>query len=349
MRNVTERLGRVVPAGAAFLAVSLLQQGCRESFDGAMLDGLELQSTAGGVCPTPGPLPFTTQTETFANPDTVETTQANPFPTHGGQDMLAGERSLNGNMSRASNFLLTQRPIQAEWVSFWMRQNGTWIEVGRTTTDSNGAYAFSLGAEPTLGTGTSSLFAVLEGDATCAVHGAFNWPSGTQVIITDIDGTLTLDDNELTDQIMGNPTYVPKQNASAAQMLQAWAAKGYFIVYVSARPHALRGVSRSWLHQVGAPFGPLHTADTFVYGESARTYKAAFIQRMKNDLGWQIIAAYGNAESDIQAYEDAGIPKEVTFIVGPEAGKSGTQPIGNNDFSEHLTYVQNQPSATQPF
>lgn len=87
------------------------------------------------------------------------------------------------------------------------------------------------------------------------------------------------------------------------------------------------------------------TANSLVFGDSAREYKGAWVKRLTNDLGWDIVAAYGNAESDIQAYEDAGIPKGITFIVGEFAGASGTVAIANNDFSSHITdFVNQQPA-----
>lgn len=339
--------------GAAVLALLLVcTSGCRDSFDGAQLDGIGVREGS-GVCPVPGPLPFQTPTSSFESSEAVEWRADNPYVTHSGMDIVGAspQQELTGTMTRSAGTLMSQRGVVEEWVSFWRRDGGGgWVQAGRVKTDGLGGFAFTLPADQQFGVGTGSIFAVLEGDGTCTVHGSFIWPSGTQVIVTDIDGTLTFDDNELLKQLMEDPDYVPKENQSASQMLNRWAEKGYRVVYLSARPHNLRGVSREWLHRVGAPFGPVRTADSFVYGESAREYKAAFLQLVLAEFGWQIIAAYGNADSDIEAYEDAGIPKQVTFIVGERAGESGTVAIGNNDYTEHLSsYVDPQPEAQQPF
>jgi len=78
--------------------------------------------------------------------------------------------------------------------------------------------------------------------------------------------------------------------------------------------------------------------------EDAAPYKTAWLQRMVTTFGWNIVAAYGNADTDITAYDAAGIPKSQTFIVGPLAGSMGTMPIDNMDFSDHITtYVDAQP------
>jgi phosphatidate phosphatase PAH1 len=66
---------------------------------------------------------------------------------------------------------------------------------------------------------------------------------------------------------------------------------------------------------------------------------------MIQSFGWNVVAAYGNASTDITAYENAGIPKTQTFIVGPLAGSGGTVPIDNMDFAQHIqTYVDAQPN-----
>jgi phosphatidate phosphatase PAH1 len=56
------------------------------------------------------------------------------------------------------------------------------------------------------------------------------------------------------------------------------------------------------------------------------------------------VAAYGNARTDIEAYEDVGIPKEKTFIIGPYAGEKGTTPIGE-DYRSHVDTVEEYPEA----
>ena len=339
----------------ALAALSLLfvsASGCRDSFDGAEFDGIGTRQGTGS-CPVPGPLPFQTASNAFETSAAADWKIDNPHVTHSGMDIVGSTspQELSGTMTRSSGTLLSQKGVVDEWVSLWSRDGaGAWLQLGRVKTDGLGAFSLTVPADQHFAVGTGSVFSVLEGDGTCAVHGAFIWPAGTQVIVTDIDGTITFDDNELLKQLMEDPAYVPKENQSASQMLNTWADKGYQVVYLSARPHNLRGISREWLHGIRAPFGPFRTADAFVYGDSAREYKAEFLNRVATDLGWQIVAVYGNADSDIQAYEDADISKQVTFIVGERAGESGTVAIGNNDYTNHISsYVEQQPDAQQPF
>jgi phosphatidate phosphatase PAH1 len=221
-----------------------------------------------------------------------------------------------------------------------------WSELARAQTSETGSYSFP-GIAPSLNRNQPH-YAILEGDGSCSPHYSFLMPAGTQVIVTDIDGTLTLADEELFNQI-GDGNYVPLENMSAAQMMNTWADKGYVIVYLTARPHAFRTETRVWLRDLGYPVGPVITANTLVFDESARQYKRAWVNRVKNDFGWKVVAAYGNATSDIDAYEDAGIGKDITFIVGPNAGVADTQAIENNDYTAHIAdFVNSQPDAAQP-
>jgi len=199
------------------------------------------------------------------------------------------------------------------------------------------------------GIGNGTAYSVLEGDGSCAVHGIFLWPTGTQAVISDIDGTLTLNDQELMKQI-NDQSYDQLENTSSAELMQTWHDKGYMNIYLTARPHTFREPTRKWLEEHGFPFGPVITANELVFDESARTYKREWVKRITEEFGWNIVAAYGNATSDIDAYNDAGIPLNITFIIGENAGVGGTVAIPDNDFSQHIRdYVKNQPDAVQPF
>ena len=57
------------------------------------------------------------------------------------------------------------------------------------------------------------------------------------------------------------------------------------------------------------------------------------------------VAVYGNADTDIKAYANAGIPGDKTFIVGGlGGGSSGTVDIPNMDFTAHIAaFVDTQP------
>jgi hypothetical protein len=229
-------------------------------------------------------------------------------------------------------------PLPSENVSLWSYDGNAWQTHGRATTDATGAYnldsmGFTIPAK-------QALFSILEADGSCAEHYSLMLPPGSKVVVTDIDATLTTDDNQNLMQIP-DATYVPMMMGHANAMLQAWDAKGYPVIYLTARPHVERIESRVWLRDEMFPTGPLITATDV---EEPAAYKTLWLKRMVNDLGWTVVAAYGNAQTDIDAYNNAGIPKADTFIVGPLAGMGGTQPIDGMDFAAHTaSFVAMQP------
>lgn len=347
--------------------------GCRGGEPGARLRGF-LGGGGGPVvsdataldCPAPGPLPFVTEATTFATVEGAETVAFNPRNKDESSDVLGNPDGLRaytnmaidealapdalvfaGEKARSpANAGLIGTGVGGEPVSLWRydADGETWNALGRTTTDAFGAFRFELtGAFDDV---TRPAYSILEGDGSCSAHYAFLLAPSTQVIITDIDGTLTLSDDELFKQI-DDEAYTPVENGSASILMNTWADKGYQVVYLTARPHAFRTETRGWLGDLDYPLGPVITANELVFGDSARQYKRAWVNRVVNQLGWQVVAAYGNATSDIDAYEDAGIPKNVTFIVGENAGVAETIGIENNDYGAHITdFVQQQPDAS---
>jgi len=140
---------------------------------------------------------------------------------------------------------------------------------------------------------------------------------------------------------ISDPTYDPMMMGHADLLTQTWAMKKYPVIYLTNRPHPLRVETRTWLaEKMFAPGAVITSNGT----NDAATYKTAWLQRMVTTFGWQIVAAYGNAATDITAYNNAGIPKADTFIVGPLAGSDSTQPIDNMDFAAHIqSFVDPQP------
>ncbi len=229
-------------------------------------------------------------------------------------------------------------PIQDEAISLWTYDGAAWMKLASARTGDDGTY--ELPDTGYVAENGHPLYSILDGDDSCAEHYDFLYPRGTKVVISDIDGTLTLDDMQLLNQIP-DETLIPKMMGSADKLTQAWSMKGYPIIYLTARPHVFRPETRAWLRDLGFPLGGLITAADV--GDAA-PYKTMWLQRMLQTFGWTAVAAYGNADTDITAYENAGIPKNLTFIVGPLAGMRGTTPIDNMDFASHIsTFVATQP------
>jgi hypothetical protein len=306
-------------------------------------------------CPSPGALPFRVtsgfrhaQNANLAKMDTrikheAADTIGNPAGavanTHLADSAMPGATvEVDGTMGvTTTTGGLFSMPITDEYVSAWTYDGSAWQKLGRGLTDQDGVYALPA----TLVPNGQPVFAVLEANGTCAEAYDYTLPAGAKVVVTDIDGTLTTSDNELAMEI-ADPTYDPAMMGHADAMLQAWSMKGYPIVYLTNRPHPLRVETRGWIAEKMMPTGPVITSNGTASDASA--YKTVWLQRMVQSFGWDIVAAYGNASTDITAYQNAGIPKTQTFIVGPLAGSDGTQPIDNMDFQAHITsYVDQQP------
>jgi hypothetical protein len=305
-------------------------------------------------CPGQQTFPFEDRLQTardaYATDANRNASQSATFDTNPHLDWAGpagGPQFLTGKISR-TRAAIRFTPLPGEAVSLWHydRAARDWVELDRTITDERGDYRFDL--ETPFGVGTHRTWAVFEAGRRCYPHNVLVWPADTQVIVTDIDGTLTLADEELFTE-MNNPAYDQVMNNQSDRLIQTWADKGYLIIYLTARPGGFRPMTHAWLNRKGFPTGLMISADALVFGETARIYKRGFIQRARTTYGWNIVAAYGNADSDIQAYEDAGLPKNRTFIIGPEAGQSGTVAIPNQDWANHIRdFVERQPNATQP-
>lgn len=165
-------------------------------------------------------------------------------------------------------------------------------------------------------------------------------------IVTDIDETLTLSDEEFLMQLMdGN--YDPVEREGGAALIGGYADLGYRIMYLTARSETFmtmgtnetaREATERWLEEHGYPMDPSTTtlvlSPNVVVGDTAQTFKAGALMEQQA-AGWRFDYAYGNATSDIGAYADAGIDVAATFIIGEHAGEGGTVAIEGEGWVEH--------------
>jgi hypothetical protein len=342
---------------------------CGAGADGAAADAGPVATWLS--CPRPGALPFALADRAWRLPDngTAATTQTrikhqpsdvvgNPavgfaYTHEGGTVPLAtGTVLVRGIMARIEDQRgLFAEEITGELVSAWQYDDGVgWLGLGEELTGTFAAgdagwYSIDSGAGLPPDRDVLVRYAVLNAEPSCATHVVLPLAAGRPFILTDIDGTLTDSDDEIIMQI-SDPTYDPLEIPAAGELMRVWSGKGYPIVYLTARPHLLRMETLSWLAAHGFPAGPVITTTDFVVDEAARVYKGEWVGRLIDELGWAVVAAYGNATSDIDAYADAGIAKAITFIVGPNAGVDGTVAIEGQDYAAHVqSYVMAQPDA----
>jgi hypothetical protein len=332
----------------AALAFPLALAACRGDEGGASSGGGAVIENATAI-----KCPFPTTAKGFTSEDSKNVFETGRLFMNESQDsygLPSALRPLTGNMQRGVSNYVIGKVFAGEKVSLWVQSaSGSWEQSGATvTTDATGSYSFPLpAAQQAKGPGGHA-YVLLEGDGSCAQHGVYAWPRGTKIVVTDIDGTLTTANAEFQTQVT-QPSYVPKEHPSASEMIKKWAQKGYRIVFLTARPDNFRDASRVWLRDKGINVGPIITAKSFVTGPAAVSYKSAALATIVNDYGWQVVAAYGNEVSDVQAYANANVPKAQTFTVENANGIEGTIGLPGDDYAPHIAnYVDKQPDATQP-
>ncbi len=180
-------------------------------------------------------------------------------------------------------------------------------------------------------------------------------------IVTDIDATLTTSDLEWLMQ-MGWGAYEPTERSGAAALVNGYAERGYYILYLTARPanYTLIGTSETapeatlrWLEDHGYPVDPEHTRlelapDIIIDATATTDYKTGVLTAME-DEGFSFDYAYGNAATDITAYENAGIAKDHTFIIGSEGGNGGTVAIAGDGWDDHdADFLPTVPAVCAP-
>jgi hypothetical protein len=230
------------------------------------------------------------------------------------------------------------------------------------STGAAGSSSSGGGESSTAATLTSTTLATTESsggvvDGSSSDDGSSSGSSGSSsgggvcedevpAIVTDIDETLTTSDAEFFMQIM-DPTYDPMERAGGADLINGYRDLGYRILYLTARgenvdiadtDETAQEITVRWLMEHGYPLDPETTtvvlAPMLLVGDAAQMYKADELMELQA-MGWRFDYAYGNATTDIGAYEDAGIDKAATFIIGDHAGEEGTVAIEGEDWIAH--------------
>ncbi|EHR70946.1 LNS2 (Lipin/Ned1/Smp2) [Burkholderiales bacterium JOSHI_001] len=159
-----------------------------------------------------------------------------------------------------------------------------------------------------------------------------------QVLVLDIDGTLT-----------PHNLYVLEVRPAAPQVVQAYADKGYTIVYLTTRLPLYQSMLPDWLARQGFPAGPLHAAQSAAEREDAATFKAGVLARYRA-AGWQLAYAYGDSASDFEAYSRAGLPPERVFALKRRFAETCTAGLYRScleGWVEHLPFVEREVAKLQ--
>ena len=237
------------------------------------------------------------------------------------------------------------KDLEGERVHAYLYGTGMsqWQYVGSYVTNRDGKIAVPLGVRPV---GDYVVRFVVEGDLSSTSGYLSVVDPGREAVLFDIDGTLTINDFEAAADYLGIKTATPYYYAR--EVVNTYRQKGYQIIYLTARPYWVTKDGREWLNIQG--IGPWHYHSN-PYGDgpippNTQQFKADYVRYLRNTVGLNIIRAYGNATTDIGAYADAGLPKANTYIIGPNAGKDGTQAIHGEYGAHHAFVVTPTPVAS---
>ncbi len=257
-------------------------------------------------------------------------------PYHMVHDALVGQGEAATVVGKFDYDWTFHKDLEDEDVKVYLYGTGmnSWEFVGTYRTNSDGKIYVPVGTRPV---GHYQVRMVVTGDLSSTTGYLTVVKPGTQAVLFDIDGTLTLNDFEAVGDYLGIST--ASEHYYAPETVNAYKNKGYCITYLTARPYWLMKDTREWFDLKNIPAFHAHSnpnAELFEEKDTA-TYKANYITSLLNS-GLDIVRVYGNADTDIEAYERAGLPKSETYIIGDNAGDEGTQPI-SGDYSYHYSTV----------
>jgi hypothetical protein len=247
-------------------------------------------------------------------------------PRHVAQDVIAPPGAPVAVTARFA-YGLVWKDLEHETVEAYVDDCTGWLDLGPATTDHDGRVTVQVG--PALTAGTHEIRFVVRGDGSQAAATLWILPTGTHVVVTDLDGTMTSDDAELYQSILDGD-HVPLAYPGAAALTRAHAAAGEVVIYLTGRPYWLLARTRRWLDDLDFAAGPIHVTDSnedsLATDEHVGAFKLAWLTALIG-AGYVVDVVYGNATTDVFAYLGAGLSADRVYIIGKHAGADGTQAV----------------------
>lgn len=223
-------------------------------------------------------------------------------PRHRGADLIASPTSAQ-EVAGWIAYTATDKALEDEDVDVFACTDGSWDALGTARTDEEGHFTLGVHLAP----GLHDLYVSVAGDRSGVAMLGY---VGDDIVISDVDGTLTASENAFVETVLGGEN--PGAQADAATAL---AASGHQVIYLTARGNQFTESTRSWLASRGFPKGPLRLAPSFVTlpGDATAAFKRDAIRGFGT-----VAAAIGNRASDITAYAAAGVAADRIYIKLPE-------------------------------
>jgi len=246
-------------------------------------------------------------------------------PKHRGFDLVASAGNASQRLEGWLSYTIADKALEDEDVEVFACRAGAWRQVGTARSDDEGHIALTLSGADRLPIGMRDLFLSVVGDRTGVGMLAYVAPAGARLIVSDVDGTLTSSENAFLETIALG--IEPGARAGAARAFSAVEAKGYQLVYVTARGNQYTTATRDWLDHKGFPRGPVRLSPSFLTlpGGDTIAYKTQTIAAL-GAAGLSVAAGVGNRASDVSAYTNTGLAADRIFIELPDYA-SEVQPL----------------------
>ena len=280
-------------------------------------------------------------------------------PRHRGRDLFLLEGADAWVLGKFSYGTLDD-DIKGEDVDVYLLRGcgSIWKFVGTFATTEDGDHAEVHGVEDTGGRifvdltdeglaplelGRHRIVMVVAGDLTYTDQFIEVVSPQTRVVVTDIDGTLTSSEYAALTDVVGLPP--AEAHPGAADMLWAFAERGYEIFYLTARPEWMAPLSREWLPLRGFPPGVLHTtlSKAGALGSAAVEYKSDELAWLHTHTGIVPSYGFGNKDSDVSAYVGGGIdPSGCYYFELDGDAQGGTI---HDDYTQLVSMAEQAPLA----
>ena len=181
----------------------------------------------------------------------------------------------------------------------------------------------------------------------------FLYNQDTKLILTDIDGTITTSDFR---GVVGAHLGLDVHHIGVVEFLHKVAKNGYIIIYLTARPLALDLQTRKYLfddlenefHGYRLPRHPLFLTPA-VMAEAvlsdatdhtaAKTKTLKHLMNLFENKSKIVHGAYGNKDSDTEAYLNIGIPSDNIFIINKNSNMINVGTKQDTSYKQHANNV----------
>ncbi len=269
-------------------------------------------------------------------------------PVHRGFDLIAPASADTQAIEGWIAYTIADKSLEDEAVDLFACRDGNWTPIGSATTDDDGYFELDLTGSDRLPIAMRDMYVSVVGDRTGVGFLAYVAPDGSPLIVSDVDGTLTSSEDAFAETIVAG--IEPNAQPGAATAYTDAAARGYQLVYVTARGGQYTTDTRQWLDDQGFPRGPVRLATSFLTLPGADTiaYKTSTIVAFADSFS--IAMGVGNRETDIEAYTNVGLVPTAIFVKLPEyqsemqASLDAGDAIGFNAYSDlQTTYIDAMP------